>query len=167
MKYCYLFFLFFIVFQSVAATNSTFKKPLDLKSCAKGMVATASVGLSCEVVFTALYNYFEKRDKRLKGHTYLWMLPIYALVYPLHRLVYPKLSKVNSFFRYLVYVGMIYGVEFVSGKLLRKLTGHAPWEKYYKGKKFSVDNLIRLDYAPAWYVATMIFDKICKTCDDL
>ena len=36
-------------------------------------------GLSLEIFFTAIVDLFSKKDFNLKGHTSLWMFPIYSL----------------------------------------------------------------------------------------
>ena len=159
-------FLCFLIYPSLSITNSCANSS-DPKKYVRNMLFTSAVGTSCEVVFTALSHYIQKKDKRFKGHTYLWMIPVYASIYPIYRLVYPKVKKFNALIRYLIYVSMIYGIEYTSGKLLQKLIGHAPWEKYYRGKKYAVDNLIRLDYIPIWCTAAIIFEKTCHACDNL
>ncbi|MBI3553206.1 MAG: hypothetical protein HY077_11980 [Elusimicrobia bacterium] len=50
------------------------------------------MAMSLEVVFTALYDLRKAKDWKLKGYTYVWMVPIYALIYPLACLIFPRFS---------------------------------------------------------------------------
>jgi len=40
------------------------------------------------------------------------------------------------------------GVEYASGRLLRRLVGYVPWN--YGRVRFSIDGLVRIDYLPLW-----------------
>lgn len=53
---------------------------------------------------------------------------------------------------------IIFGIEYTSGGLLRAVTGASPWN--YTGKLYSIDGLIRLDYAPAWFAAGLFFERV-------
>lgn len=120
----------------------------------------ACVGLSLEVVFTALVSRRESGNWRLMGHTYVWMIPIYALVYPFLALLRPWVGPWPFWLRGPFYVALIYAVEYASGWLLRKLTGECPWEHGYRGNRWAVHGLIRLDYAPAWLGACWLFERL-------
>lgn len=117
-----------------------------------------AVGLAMEVIFTAIMEYSSGGDLRLRGYTYLWMVPIYALVYPFCRLLYPRLSSYPMLIRGCFYMIIIYAVEYASGFLLRRLVGQCPWEGEYRKAKWHLHGLIRLDFAPAWIVAALIFE---------
>jgi hypothetical protein len=117
-----------------------------------------ALGLAMEVVFTGLVDYASSRDPRLKGYTYVWMIPIYALVYPFCLLLYPRVSYFPLLIRGVIYMFVIYGVEYASGWALRRFVGQCPWEPEYRKGKWHVDGLIRLDFAPAWIGAALIFE---------
>lgn len=117
-----------------------------------------ALGLAMEVVFTAAADYPTSRDPRLKGYTYLWMLPIYAMVYPFCAVLVPRMRLYPALVRGLCYVLIIYAVEYGSGWLLRRLAGQCPWEPEYRKAKWHVHGLIRLDFAPAWLTAALIFE---------
>ena len=121
-----------------------------------------AVGLACEVVFTALVDYPKTRDKRLIGYTYLWMVPIYAVVYPALVVLYPKLSHWHWLARGALYVTIIYAIEYSTGWALRLAVGECPWERQYKGHKWAVHGLIRLDYAPAWLGAALLYEWVFR-----
>ena len=117
-----------------------------------------ALGLAVEVLFTAFSDYPSTRDMRLRGHSYAWMAPIYALIYPACRLLYPRLAIYPLLVRGLAYMIVIYAVEYASGWLLRRLLGECPWEPGYRKARWNVDGLIRLDYAPAWIAASLLFE---------
>lgn len=121
------------------------------------LILTA-IGLACEVVFTAVMDYPSNQDLRLKGYTYLWMVPIYALVYPACVLIYPRMSYYPLLVRGFAYMLIIYAVEYSSGWLLRRFVGECPWEKEYHKAKWHLHGLIRLDFAPAWIAAALLFE---------
>ena len=50
-----------------------------------------------------------------------------------------------------------YLVEFLSGSILKQFS-MCPWD--YSGAAFQYRGIIRLDYAPLWFAAGLIFEKI-------
>ena len=118
------------------------------------------VGLSLEVVFTALTELPEAKDWRLMGYTYVWMIPIYALVYPALSVLYPRLAAYPFWMRAGLYVVLIYVVEYISGWLIRQATGKCPWEAGYYKARWGVHGLIRLDFAPAWLAVAFISESV-------
>ena len=97
-------------------------------------------------------------DLRLTGNTSLWMFPIYGsacLLAPFKRLfAHLHISRPR---RGLFYMAMIFTVEYLSGRLLWK-HGLCPWD--YGKSRFHVHRIIRLDYAPWWFLAGLFFEKI-------
>ncbi len=122
----------------------------------------AAMGMALEVVFTALTNRKQADGWRLRGYTYVWMAPIYMTVYPALCWLYPRLAGWSFFWRGLCYTALILLIEWVSGWLLRLTTGQAPWEKEYRGHPFAVHDVMRLDYAPAWFVAALLFELVFR-----
>lgn len=92
------------------------------------------------------------------GNTSLWMFPIYGsacLLAPLKRLFeHLHISRPG---RGLFYMAMIFTVEYLSGRLLWK-HGLCPWD--YGKSRFHIHRIIRLDYAPWWFLAGLFFEKI-------
>lgn len=121
-----------------------------------------AVGMAMEVVFTALADYPKAGDRRLKGYTYIWMIPIYALVYPACVYLYPLAAPYPLLLRGTFYMLIIYLVEYASGWLLRGAVGECPWEKEYRGRRWAVHGLIRLDFAPAWVLASLLFEWVYR-----
>jgi uncharacterized membrane protein len=75
-------------------------------------------------------------------------VPVYALAQPLFEPVHDRLRARPVPLRATVYGVGILGVEYASGRALRRLVGHAPWD--YTGARFAIDGLVRLDYLPLW-----------------
>jgi uncharacterized membrane protein len=118
-------------------------------------------GWATEIVFTAVT---ENRDRKLQGHTYLWMLPIYGLTAVLFDPVHRRVAQRHVAARAAAYAATFIGVEYASGKLLRRLTGVCPWD--YTGRsRFVVDGVTRLDYAPLWAAAGLGVEHLDKLFD--
>ena len=116
-----------------------------------------TIGWCMEIIFTALHS-FHSREFKLIGRTSIWMFPIYGLacfLAPLHRLLKNK----NAFFRGGVYTCCIFLTEFFTGSLLQKYD-MCPWD--YSQAKFNFRGLIRFDYAPLWFGAGLLYEKILK-----
>ncbi|MBI5211050.1 MAG: hypothetical protein HY927_13855 [Elusimicrobia bacterium] len=127
---------------------------------ALSMFVFACVGTALEVVFTALADFRKTRSLRLMGYSYVWMLPIYALVPVIMDVLYVPLEGVILPLRLATYVTLLLAVEYLSGRAMRRLLGEAPWEPGYRGKRWAVDGLVRLDYAPAWAAACFLFERL-------
>ncbi len=125
-----------------------------------------TLGLSTEIVFTALVDvYHALRDHTpinwgLTGHSYVWMFFIYGVGAVLFPLVHRHLRGFQLLLRiFLVALG-IFVVEFITGFILDKLTGHCPWQYT---SRWNIMGYIRLDYLPAW----MGFAYIIERADEL
>ena len=110
-------------------------------------------GWCFEIIFTALGS-LRNRDFTLKGKTSLWMFPIYgsaAFLSPLFRLLKHK----SALKRGLTYMSLIFSAEYISGKLLCKKE-LCPWD--YSRAKWNIGKVIRLDYAPLWFLVGLFFE---------
>lgn len=112
-------------------------------------------GWCMEIVFTASHS-LQKRDGRLIGQTSLWMFPIYgmaAFIEPIYR----KIKRIPALFRGILYSIGIFFIEYTSGSLLKK---HqlCPWD--YSKAKSNINGVIRLDFAPLWIAAGLLFERI-------
>jgi hypothetical protein len=141
-----------------------------------------SFGIVCEVLFTALYdlirpdflkswNIFsnnpqedrpqwrDKRDVRAIGYTFLWMLPIYALICllePLVEILAPYPFFVRSFF----YMLGIWLIEFIGGWVIKLICGKIPWD--YSLSRTHIKGLIRLDFFPYWFLFGLAVEWLIK-----
>ena len=113
------------------------------------------LGWFLEMIFTA-FHAFRRRDLRLPCTTSVWMFPIYglaALLAPLGR----KMRGRGFVFRGLVYTGLIFLCEFVTGTWLRRRE-LCPWD--YGRAKWNLAGVIRLDYAPCWFITGLLFERL-------
>ena len=86
------------------------------------------------------------------------MFPIYgcaAIIRPLSLLLHEK----STWLRGTIYMLIIFSGEFISGKWLKK-HGCCPWD--YSKAKLNVDGIIRLDYAPVWFLTGLFYEKLLK-----
>lgn len=113
-------------------------------------------GWCTEVFWTGLGSLLSG-DLRLQGWTYIWMFPIYGLAIflePIHN----RIRNWPVVLRGGVYTLLIFTIEYSTGWLLKNITGLCPWD--YSGVPSSVNGFIRLDYAPAWFAAGILFEKL-------
>lgn len=112
-------------------------------------------GWCIEIIFTSL-GAFLQGDLRLIGQTSLWMFPIYGLaafIKPLYEII----KKLPLLLRGCIYSFCILICEYISGMLLKK--HHlCPWD--YSNSPTNINGVIRLDYAPLWALAGLLFERI-------
>ncbi|MFP3153634.1 putative ABC transporter permease [Lachnospiraceae bacterium ZAX-1] len=121
----------------------------------KNFLICGLTGWCMEILFTA-FDSFRKRELTLTGKTSIWMFPIYgmaAALKPIHHILKGK----SMLFRSGIYTVLIFTCEFISGTFLKK-HNLCPWD--YSKAKANVNGVIRLDYAPFWMVAGLIFERI-------
>ncbi|EKD41922.1 MAG: putative membrane protein [uncultured bacterium] len=139
-------------------------------------------GLVCEVLFTGIYdlarpdflkswNVFSNlpqanipdwrkcRDVRAVGYTFLWMLPIYALLCLVEPLVL-VLAPFPFYVRGLIYALCVWVFEYVGGWLMKKISGQIPWD--YSLSKTQIHGLIRLDFLPYWFAFGLSAEWLVK-----
>lgn len=119
-----------------------------------------SAGVGLEVIFTGVSDYWRKGDARLTGYSYIWMFPIYGRAYPMFVWLRPAIQDSLLPARGIIYVVLLLTVEYCTGWLLRLSIGCCPWEENYEKARWSIHGLIRLDYAPAWFAACVLFERL-------
>lgn len=122
-----------------------------------------------EIMFTSLES-FAVQDMRFMGRTSLLMFPIYgmgAMLGPISRGMdrwigeSQALTRKDKFWRHgLSDMVLIFCAEYVTGTFL-KARNMCPWD--YSGRTWNVDGLIRLDFAPCWFAAGLIFEWLTRT----
>jgi len=123
----------------------------------------ACFGLSCEVCFVAFTNFIQDRSfcnesiYALTGKTYVWMIPIYMLIPFLGGKLFHLFQHQALWQRLMIYVSILYCIEFCSGFILEMLTGKCPWE-YTSG--WHIAGYIRLDYLPAWTLFVFVVEYL-------
>lgn len=75
-----------------------------------------------------------------------------------------KLKKRNALCRGGVYALLIYLTEYATGVILKKYEA-CPWD--YSKAKLNIKGVIRLDYAPVWFITGLIFEKLLNTKDSV
>ena len=121
----------------------------------KNFIICGLTGWCIEVAFTSA-SALEKKDKKLMGQTSAWMFPIYGMAATIGKIA-PKISHWPTPARGLLYGGAIMAGEYVSGTLLTKLDV-CPWS--YKGCKYTINDIVRLDYLPFWMAAGLLYEHI-------
>ena len=108
-----------------------------------------------EILYTAMIA-LRRRQLSLRGHTSLWMFPIYGRdchFAPAFR----TLRSLPLHIRGSLYALFIFAGEYTSGRLLT-LRKVCPWN--YGQNPWHVKKLIRLDYFPQWFLAGLLFERI-------
>jgi len=116
-----------------------------------------ALGWVVEVAWTGIGSVI-RRDPRLMGHTYLWMFMIYGLAAPVMEPIHGHIAHLAWPLRGLIWMATIFAIEYGTGWTIMQITGECPWD--YTGVRFSVQGLIRLDYAPAWFVLGLLFEQV-------
>jgi uncharacterized membrane protein len=75
-------------------------------------------------------------------------VPVYGLAQPLFESLHDRVRERPLALRATAYGLGILGVEYLSGRVLRRLFGQAPWD--YSAARFGIEGLVRLDYLPLW-----------------
>jgi hypothetical protein len=112
-------------------------------------------GFTLEVFFTAISHITDGRwtsqDKYLTGTTYLWMMPVYGLSFPLIFVpLYHQIHDAPMILRYIVWAIMISGIEWISGYLYAKTIGFCPWNYRDSRWKIGEAGYTRWDFVPLW-----------------
>jgi len=114
------------------------------------------IGWCLEVIWTGIGSLLNG-DVSLTARTYLWMFPIYGstiLFEPVHE----KIRIWPIWMRGTVWMMLYFAVEYFTGWILLQAIGVVPWD--YSQAIFNIHGLIRLDYAPVWFVAGLLYEKI-------
>ena len=115
------------------------------------------IGWCLEIIWTSLDS-LRQGEYKLIGKSSFWMFPIYgmaALIRPCSRL----LQKSGILLRGLLYMNGIFTVEYLTGRFLQK-RNLCPWD--YSSAKLNYKGVIRLDYAPVWFITGLLFEKILQ-----
>ncbi|MBH1940123.1 hypothetical protein I5677_04340 [Mobilitalea sibirica] len=113
-------------------------------------------GWCMECLWTGLDSIRKHKDRTLTCHTSVWMFPIYGMAACLTPIC-KKIKRKNAFYRGGVYALLIFLTEYTTGVILKKYKA-CPWD--YSKAKLHYKGVIRLDYAPAWFLAGLFFEKI-------
>ena len=84
------------------------------------------IGVTMEVVCTSIMDFIKLRDPRLKGETYLWMLPVYAAVPFIYVFIQSILPNLVWWQKGFVYMIAFYLLELIAGLIIKALVGVSP-----------------------------------------
>ena len=111
------------------------------------------VGWCIECLFTSLVDLATGAgDLRLRGYSYLWMHPIWGtgLLLGEQFVGVMKRAGLSRLLRATLGMLLCFAVEYTTGAVLVAVVGLCPWD--YSASWASVHGLIRLDYAPYWFM---------------
>lgn len=120
-------------------------------------------GITAEIFFVAFKNIFLNTPFcneplfSLTGKTYVWMFPIYAIIPFAFDFLYNRLKKLPLMARLFIYASLIFVIEFISGFLLKQITGKCPWE-YTTG--LQICGFIQLQFLPFWMFFAFIIEYL-------
>lgn len=123
----------------------------------KKFIICGLIGWLFEILWTGFLA-FRSNNYTLTATTSLWMFPIYGLaafIWPMYGIIYGQ----NIIIRGGIYTLAFFLVEYLTGSILKTLDV-CPWD--YSGSPYNVSGLIRLDYAPLWFMASLIFEFILR-----
>jgi uncharacterized membrane protein len=86
------------------------------------------------------------------------MFPIYGLTAPLFEPLHDALRDKPPALRAGAYALGFMSVEYVTGSMLRRSIGDAPWD--YSDAALNIDGLVRLDYLPLWALAGLAAERL-------
>jgi len=114
-----------------------------------------AMGWLMEIFWTGMGSLLQ-RDYKLKANTSIWMFPIYGMAAFLEPVI-QLLQPYPVLLRGTIYALCIFVVEYIAGTSLKQVD-LCPWD--YSGARYSIQGVIRLDYAPAWFGAGLIFERV-------
>ena len=131
-----------------------------MKKLCKDFLKCGTLGWCLEILVSGA-EALRRQDKTLTCHTSLWMFPIYGcacLIGPVYRI----LKHLPKTVRGLIYMTGIFSVEYATGRFLDK-KGQCPWS--YQKSPWNISHVIRLDFAPAWFLIGLLFEKAVAADD--
>lgn len=134
---------------------------VTMKNLIHNFIHCGLLGWFLEIIFTA-FHAFRKRDMTLPGATSIWMFPFYgmaAFLAPVCRLV----KNCSLVVRGLTYTCLIFTGEFLTGVWLNRRE-LCPWN--YENSRWNLAKVVRLDYAPFWFVTGLLFERLLRENDE-
>lgn len=120
------------------------------------------IGIQLEVFWTSIES-LTHQNYTLEGTTYMWMILIYGLgvfLEPIQKL----LKNINIMLRGIIYMTLIYIIEYITGILLFYLIGTCPWNYT---DPYSINGIITLSFIPVWFVMGLLFERIRYIMDSI
>lgn len=122
-----------------------------------------TVGLGCEVVFTAIGDHKLYGNRYLFGRSSLLYFPLYGILVPAaYWIVYPYIGGMSIIFRVLLYGIMLQFGEYIGMMTLSKIFGSSPTEESYLASGRSIGGFTRWDYYLAFCSLGYLYEWIYK-----
>lgn len=120
-------------------------------------------GFFMEVFFVMMSKFIDGKIRGkeiyLEGHTYLWMAPVYGILFigifePVHALI----SNFDMVFRWVIWGVSFTFFEGLFGYIYDKILGFCPWD--YSGSKWKVfkNGYTKWSLIPLWGIAGLIIE---------
>lgn len=129
-----------------------------MKKFVTAFIRCGILGWCLEILFTALQA-FRRRETTGRGNTSVFMFFIYGMGV-FFKPFYVLLRRFPVFIRGLFYMLCIFTVEYKTGAFLLRRKA-CPWN--YERCRFHVNGLIRLDYAPLWFLTGLLFERLLQS----
>ena len=118
------------------------------------------LGWCIEIIWTAFHG-IKSNNNKFIGYTSIIMFPIYGLASVIKPISLKlKKMKMPTIIRGIVYSIGIFMVELITESILKK-TNNCRWD--YSDKKYNINGVIRIDYAPLWCIVGVIFEKMLNS----
>lgn len=127
----------------------------EIKNSNIDFIRCGIMGWCIEVLWTGLHDLLQ-HDRKMIAQTSLIMFPIYGaafLIKPISHI----LKNRNFIMRGSFYAFFIFMTEYIIGCQLKK-KDMCPWD--YSKCRYNIKGVIRLDYAPAWFLVGLLYEKI-------
>jgi hypothetical protein len=124
-------------------------------------LALGSFGILLEVLFTGFWQIFIG-DFTAKAKTNLWMFIIYGAGGLLIEQI-SSLTELHFLIKALIDTVFIFSFEFTTGWISELIFGRCLWKYTKPGSdnevhSRSIMGFIRVDYAPAWFMLSIVFE---------
>ena len=128
-----------------------------IQNFGKNYIRCGILGWCLEILFTSLSE-GPGKNRTLTGKTSIYMFPIYGFAC-LFKPIYSLIHKLAWPIRGILYMNLIYLVEYFSGIFLMK-RNCCPWD--YSNAKYNYKKVIRLDFAPYWFCTGLLYEHFLK-----
>lgn len=126
------------------------------------MLLFGVLGLGLECIFTGAWAFVAERKTNLMGYSSIWYIPLYALAPLFFSLAHAYIFPLPLLVRGILYVPLFFAVEYTAMFALRKLLGASPSEDSYYQSDWNINGLIRLDFAPAFFVLGLVLEFVFR-----
>lgn len=113
------------------------------------------LGWCMEILWTGAASLL-RGDFKLGANTSIWMFFIYGAAVFLEP-VCDLMSPYPLIVRGGVYMVCVFAAEYLSGMALAR-ADICPWD--YSDSPYSVQGVIRIDYAPVWFAVGLVFETV-------